>query len=113
MSVPLVDFLTAKLANMHGLLQEHARDRTKLALWQAKMDWKRPVEGLKESFRLCPGREAWVGRIGAELRVTDEQALARLGDYFECFTQVLADPMPASPRHAGADAGRGGEGRRR
>ena len=51
MSVPLVDFLTAKLANMHGLLQEHARDRTKLALWQqAKMDWRRPVEGLKESF---------------------------------------------------------------
>ena len=109
MSVPLVDFLTAKLANMHALLQEHARDRTKLALWQAKMDWRRPVEGLKESFRLCPGQEAWVGRIGAELRVTDELALERLGEYYGLFTEVLGDPTPDSPRHAGADVGRGGK----
>ena len=93
------------LINMNGLLQQHAQDRTRLALWQSRVDWKRPVEGLKESLRIYPDKEAWVGRIRQELRITDEAALGRLGEYHACFTEVLGAPMPKSPRCANAGAG--------
>ena len=96
-SLPLQDFLIAKLINLRQLVEQNANNATSLALYQRKLRYTHAVQDVRECLARYPTAEGFVARMASDLDITDAACLAMLAQYHACFTAALAAKPPPSP----------------